>query len=280
MLGGFSGGEFLNDVQVAPILADGRLGPWSETTPFPIQRFALASVAVNGYLYVLGGANDTIRETADVSFAPIHPDGTIGAWQSTTPLPVPRETFSVALHDGRLYVTGGNYSAAGINLQDVQMTTFNADGSVAAWTALTALPDPMTGTSTVAAQGHLYVLGGGVTGMPHNDNVLRAPINVDGTIGPWTLLATPLATPRAGNASVVIGSRLFTLGGTTNGAPLGDMYAASLPDLTAWVPQPPLPSPRFFIPSVTVGGRIYLIGGADGASTIFDDVYVLTPSSP
>ena len=45
----------LNDVQYAPINANGSVGAWTATTSFNTARYGHTSVAYNGYLYVIGG---------------------------------------------------------------------------------------------------------------------------------------------------------------------------------------------------------------------------------
>ena len=47
------------------------VGAWSATAPFQTPRYSHASVATNGFLYVLGGANAS-GFLNDVQFAPIH----------------------------------------------------------------------------------------------------------------------------------------------------------------------------------------------------------------
>jgi len=73
-----------NDVQFAPINADGSLGTWQTTTPFYNGRRGHTSVAYNGYLYVIGGTPTGGGLLNDVQYAPINPDGSLGTWQYTT----------------------------------------------------------------------------------------------------------------------------------------------------------------------------------------------------
>ncbi len=56
VIGGTSDGvTCFNDVQYAPINADGSLGTWQSTTSFNTGRRSHTSVVYNGYLYVMGG---------------------------------------------------------------------------------------------------------------------------------------------------------------------------------------------------------------------------------
>ena len=285
VLGGDQGrGLQLNDVQVAPILSDGSLGNWSSTTSFPIVRAGLTSVAANGYLYVLGGGNTASEQIANVDYAPINPDGTVGMWRSTTPLPSPRQSFSAVVYGGRLYAIAGNYGRGGVNWQDVQMATFNADGSLGGWTALTPLPDPRSVHTSVAYNDYLYTIGGYISGAPGPENeVLVAPINSNGTIGSWTY-STPFPIPRGYHESVVVDGYLFVMGGGNNGSPyLSDVQTAPLlmdGSTGTWVTKTPLPDTRAGFASVVANGRIYVIGGLRSGPTLLNDIQVMTPSLP
>lgn len=272
-----------SDVLVAPILSDGQLGSWSSTTPFAIVRTQLTSVATNGYLYVLGGANRASEQIADVEYAPINADGTVGTWKITTPLPQPRMSSTTVVYGGRMYAIAGNYGKGGVNWQDVEVASINADGSLAGWTALTPLPSPRSDLTSVAFNGYLYAIGGGDTPGPKND-VLMAPFNADGTIGSWTS-STPLPKARAAHTTVVLGGSLFVMGGDGGAStPLGDVQVATLnPDgsVGTWGATTPLPSTREYFASVAVDERIYIIAGQrPNGPQFLDDVYVMTPGSP
>ncbi|MBS1149601.1 MAG: hypothetical protein H6Q89_1299, partial [Myxococcaceae bacterium] len=72
VLGGYgAGASYRNDVQVAPINANGTVGTWRATTSFTAPRGNHATVANNARLYVIGGGDGTFR--SDVQVAPILP---------------------------------------------------------------------------------------------------------------------------------------------------------------------------------------------------------------
>ncbi len=93
------------DVQFAPINADGSVGAWTPTTSLPLLRRSHASVAWNGFLYVLGG--NTPNVLSDVLAAPFHADGTLGNWEWTNALPAPRYTEGALTANGLLFSIGG-----------------------------------------------------------------------------------------------------------------------------------------------------------------------------
>lgn len=284
--GQLNGTDVTDLVQMATIMPDGRLGSWTATTSLPAARGGHVSVETNGYVYVLGGCCTTGAQVADVFYAPINGDGTLGTWSSTTALPSPRQTFAAVAHNGKLYAIAGNYGAGGINRQDVQMATVNANGSLSAWTALTPLPAPWTAhtavTATVASSSYLYVIGGGRSGEQPNGDVLVAPINGDGTIGSWTN-STGLPNPRACHASVVLNGEILVMGGSSvnGGNGVVDMIEAPIlggGGVGSWMAMSSLPVGRTFSASVVANGRIYALGGLQANTTPLGDVHVMTPS--
>jgi len=112
--GGRNAGGYLDQVLVAPVGSDGLLGAWTATTPMPFPRAHHASFAHNGWLYVVGGGNVRTRYT-EVIAAPIAPDGTLGEWYPVGPLPAGLGLSSLALGNGRVWLSGG---AVGSQLQN------------------------------------------------------------------------------------------------------------------------------------------------------------------
>jgi len=67
----------LEDVKYAEVNADGSLGTWQELTSLSAARHSHASVASNGYLYVMGGNDSDGNVLNDVQYAKIMPLPTI-----------------------------------------------------------------------------------------------------------------------------------------------------------------------------------------------------------
>jgi len=153
----------LNDVQYAPINADGTIGTWSAATSFTTARFSHASVVNNGYIYVIGGYGH-INESQhaycnDVQYATINLDGTIGSWNTTTEFPTPRCNFAGVAYNGYIYILGGLISGS-YRTNDMQYAPFNADGTVGAWAALTSFTTVRCSFASTVCNGYLYISGG------------------------------------------------------------------------------------------------------------------------
>lgn len=92
----FSGGtvdgygiNVLDDVQMSEIGLSWQTSNWSTLTTFAPAREGHAMIAVNRYLYILGGRNGSSSRTLNQSlYAQIQSDGNVSAWIETMPLPL------------------------------------------------------------------------------------------------------------------------------------------------------------------------------------------------
>jgi hypothetical protein len=103
-------------------------------------------VATRGRLYVVAPSNR-------VYYAAIQPDGTVGPWTATSPLPAPMYGYSSFELNGYLYTVGGNLGTS-------YYAEILADGSLAAWQPTTALPATRLYTRAGAYKNFVYVAGG------------------------------------------------------------------------------------------------------------------------
>ena len=213
--GGTTIGNILSDVLVAPINANGSVGSWSTTTALPAVRFVHSTVVHNGFIYVIGGSPDGATVYNDVLFAPLHANGTVGAWSTSTALPSGRVFHSSVAQGGYLYVVAGQGSDANYTpTSEVTVAPINANGSIGAWTTTTALPSARSNHTCAVYNGFVHVVGGDTRfggGSPFGD-VLLAPLNDNGSIGPWTS-TSPLPSARAYHASVAYNGIVYALGG-------------------------------------------------------------------
>ena len=90
-------------------------GPGVATTPLPMPIGWGEGALVDDWMFVVGGRASTFASdgTTAVIAAPVAADGTLGAWQWETALPVERTNHSMALVGDYLVVTGGATSGPG-----------------------------------------------------------------------------------------------------------------------------------------------------------------------
>ena len=225
---------------------------------FATPRSNHSSVAYNGYLYVIGGATDTIdscdvaavstTKCDDVQYAPINSDGSIGAFTTDGDhFSVPRYFHSSVAYNGYLYVIGGvgdTTNACDVdpgsttNCDDVQYAPINSNGSIGAFTTDgDHFSKPRNSLSTVVYNGYLYVIGGShgvangceISGVSSTscDDVQYAPINADGSIGAFTTDGDHFNYPRWGQAALAYNGRLYVMGGINDTADACETDAAS-----------------------------------------------------
>jgi N-acetylneuraminic acid mutarotase len=278
VIGGSTGSSFLGDVQVAPMNADGTVGPWTATTSLSIPRFGHTSVAANGFLYVLGG-NSSGGLLNDVLYAPINSNGTLGAWSATTSFNTSRDTHASVAYGGYLYVIGG-YSGSGL-LNDVQFAPMNSDGTVGAWSGTASFATARYLHTSVAYGGYLYVMGGCYTVSDFLNDVQFAPISATGTVGAWSA-TTSLDRARFGHTSVATNGFLYVIGGNSAGGLLNDVQSAPIISngaIGAWGSTTSFGTPSDTHASVAYNGYLYLIAGYGGSGAV-SDVQVVTLNGP
>lgn len=197
----------------------------------------------------------------------------IGDWERLPSLPGKElRRFAAVAAKGHLFVTGG-ISLDVIQLQQkYQRQVYSAlirdDGSLGHWLEVSQLPQALSNHAAVVANDHLFVLGG-LNANGVQKSVFSAPLNEDGTLGPWTTLPD-LLEPLFVHAAVSTHGYIYVLGGrkAIEESLVSDViYRAAVSatgSLGPWETLPvKLPGPRQFHAVVAACDHLYLIGGAD-----------------
>ncbi|GAC1386779.1 MAG: hypothetical protein NVS1B7_7230 [Candidatus Saccharimonadales bacterium] len=231
-MGGGSSFAYFNDIQYAKQNADGSLGAWTATTSFNIGRDNLTLGTYNGYAYMAGGnhggAGDTLCNPvsspycADVQYAPINANGTLGAWTRTTDLPSGRNAHQTRIYNGYFYVMGGTAAA---NIGDVAFAPINANGSLGAFTQTTPMPFAGYQFGALTYNGYMYIFGGHTTTDLQLD--YYAPIYNNGTIGDWQQ-TTQLIGVRSAMTMEQYNGKFYEIGGVALGGGQSDIEATNV----------------------------------------------------
>jgi hypothetical protein len=212
-LGPHSGGPDPS-VEWATINADGSLSPWQTTSSMSITRASLAVVSSRGYIYAIGG-NDLVGHTlATVEFAPINPDGTLGAWQPTSSMITERSTHAAVVVNNYIYVLGGTSTTIG-SLNTVERALINSNGSLGTWQAATSMITARCYPTGVTMHGYIYVIAGAgcTVPLPVYATTERTMVDVDGSLSPWQFVH-PLLSPRSMHSAVQNGKYIYAIGGS------------------------------------------------------------------
>lgn len=224
----------------ATVQASGALGAWTTMTALPAARAyhtvvaataytaPLDTATASAYVYAIGGVDATGQAVSTVYVSKIAPDGSMGAWQSTTALPTALHSAAGAVFRGYVYLVGG---AANTNVPvaTTYRAVVNADGTLGAWETLAALPQATAYLSLAQFGPYLYAVGGdaGTTAAVLNTStgteaasVYEASINLrDGTLASpgWTTL-TSMNKARGKHSTLAAGGALLTSSGVYSGA--------------------------------------------------------------
>ena len=142
VVGGWTGFSFRRETYFAEVHPDGTLGSWVATSLLPEARgHTIAAVVHNGYAYALGGQGPDLTYKADVWYAKINQDGTLGPWVTTESMPMGLHGHGVAIVDNEIYVIGGGTHAAA--RAEVYRASINPDGTLGDWGRDTDLALPI-----------------------------------------------------------------------------------------------------------------------------------------
>ena len=128
----------------------------ASATPYSAR---LDTTAAAGYLYAIGGVDATGATVNTVLYSRVLADGTLGAWQNATALPVGLHSTAATIYRGFLYVVGGA-NAQNQPTASAYRALVNADGSLGAWQAIASLPAPVAHHGLVNFGPYLYAIGG------------------------------------------------------------------------------------------------------------------------
>ena len=267
-------GSYTKNVYYATLQNNGSVGSWSSTSQLANNLGGPGAVAYNGYAYAIGGWDFT-NYYANTYYSQINNGGTgqTNGWNTSGNLmPTTQTGVSVSVYNGKIYVFRNN----------VYYATLNTDGSIGAWSFTTNLPFNDFGPSSFIYNGFAYVMGGyintsnaycasGASGNYTCNDVLRAPVNSNGTLGSWTLLsATPMPVAvltfglQQWNGYVYMFGGLNINNSGVYASQNGSYYAKINSDgsLGSWTATSNLVSANANFASTVYNGYIYMIGGA------------------
>lgn len=135
-----------------------------QSDPLPEARFGAGVTALNGRLFVIGGADASqVARNTVFEYDPNRPAGS--RWQQRSPMPTARVYLGAASVDGVIYAAGGVSRV----VQPIDLATVEAyNPGTDTWTTLTSMSRGRGGLALVGVNtgdpgcgGRLYALGGG-----------------------------------------------------------------------------------------------------------------------
>lgn len=270
-----------NDVYTATLSGSGNITGWRlDPSDYPQNVSGQGCAAISGYLYCVGGIHDSAGDDLSASYyTELLANGSLGAWQSTTPYPVPIDSESCIGRSSYIYCIGGNNETGGTEASVAPSSTVwfapvNSSG-IGEWAKTTPYPPGIFVPSCYATGGFVYCLNGSDNNGDPLGATYFAALTTDG-VGQWASTTTyPVAS--VGPSCVISSGYIYCVGGETAGGQsptfTNFVYFAqiSTAGIGPWMQGPSYPR-NVGTSCVTSKGNIYCVGGFDESSAGLDGV--------
>ncbi len=170
---------------------------WRTRSPMPTARSWAASSAVNGKIYVIGGADNSGNSLNTVE----EYDPATNTWATKAPMLTVRAGLTVSAVNGKIYAIGG-----GANYTDLG-TVEEYDPAANTWKPKTSMLTPRSQITSSVINEKIYVIGGG-----NNTGFLSVNEEYDPSTDTWTT-KVPMPTPRQGLTSSAVNGKIYAIGG-------------------------------------------------------------------
>lgn len=267
VLGGQRAGEAVATVESASVGTDGQLSAFSSSSlTLRTARSGHVAEIIGGYLYVFGGATNTVER------APIDGSGALGAFETLTGVTTRtrRQRAMVQVVGGYVYLIGGTDGTS--TLDTIERASIRAaTDSLGDFEAMiTRLSTPREGAASVVLGARLYVAGG-ANGSTASASIESAEITPSSNLNAFAPVAgRSLSTVRHGAVSTVVGNYWYLIGGA-NVEPLADLDRSQIIGSVTLgagtvVTGVNHTTARYYHRLVPIGQNVYAIGGASTSS--------------
>ena len=251
-------------------------GSTGATIVSSLQQFSVA--AANGYLYLAGGyTSSAASPQANVYYAKMNPDGTLGTWTATSSLNTARTASHLIASGPYLYAVAGSNGST--DETSTEYVTIHTDGTLGNWAVATAtLGTGMDSGGIAAYQGAIYLVGGktvatttGITTVSY-----AIPSTSTGNFSSWSS-GTVLSVATYRPSVVAYNGYLYVIGGglasSASYSTVAVTAIAGDASLGSWSNTTPFKGAGRMTSAVAYNGYMYIIGGKDVASsTTYADV--------
>jgi hypothetical protein len=227
---------------------------WSAIADMPAPRHHLMAAAAGGYLYAIGGFDETGFNPVDTVW---RYDPATDTWAGRSSLPVPVGAGAAAVIGETIYLLGGVPNG---------ITAYAYDVETDAWSELAAMTTPREHVGAVARGGRVWVMGGRWQGEMH-----ATVESFDPAAGAWTP-EPDMQEARSGFGATAVGETIVVAGGEVF-EPTRALDGVERYD-GAWRSLEPVPTPIHGVPLAVADATLYLIGGSLQAAAAENTVAV------
>lgn len=147
-----------NSVWYAHLSSSG-ISPWTRSTAYPGGIYYQRCFTASGYIYCLGGVDDSGNSVDSAYYAPLTPLG-VGAWSQTTAYPVQAVDQACAVSSGYVYCVGGlTEVGASPSFTNAVYYASISSGGIGTWKQVADFPLSVA-THCVVSSGNVYCVGG------------------------------------------------------------------------------------------------------------------------
>jgi N-acetylneuraminic acid mutarotase len=219
----------------------------------PTARWDLASCAVNGIIYAIGGWGGGSTLSSVEAYDP----GT-NTWTKKADMPTARGGLSACEINGIIYVIGGWSSSN----SSIVSTVEAYDPSTNTWTKKADMPTARNYPIANAVNGIIYVIGGWAYSPAVTVEAYEPATNI------WVKKAD-MPTGRYASSHSVVNGSIYVMGGMISGT--GDSTNAVEvydPSIDRWMKKGDMSFYNLWSAACVLGNQIYSIEGFGGASNI------------
>ncbi len=220
-------------------------------------------------------APDASFEGGSDSATTLHANGTVGPWQTLTPMPNARANFCATVVGSFVVVIGGNFPSDGgfTKLDDITVARFHDDGSLDAWQLAGHAPSPVTECTATGLGTSLFLMDGIYDDASKEGQVFVADLSDQGALGAFASTALPTGTDLFDDIAFATPSDLFAttsqLSGTCDLLSTS-LHGGALPSGTASWNDAPFVSefrgrPQWATATAGAATYVYVLGGYSDA---------------
>lgn len=195
---------------------------WKALPPLPTKRGSPVAAAVDGKIYVIGGAS-THPGSKETAVHPARPhrsmdtnevyDPATNTWETRQTMPTARNHAYVGVVNNKIYVIGGRVGAALITRASNTGIVEEYDPATDQWGALKAsMPNPRSAGAWGTYKGKIYVAGGEERSTGPWQRTFRAVEAYDPATNRWTILPD-MTFPRHGLAGDILDGKFHLISG-------------------------------------------------------------------
>jgi N-acetylneuraminic acid mutarotase len=217
---------------------------WTQKADMPTARVFLASSAVDGKIYAIGGL--TVYRGTRLATVEVY-DPVTDTWTKKADMPTPRDRLATNVINGRIYAIGGGSDGNKVEEYDPATDT---------WTERADMPTPRGALATSVVNGKIYAIGGGPSGA-----MVATVEEYDPATDTWTKKAD-MPTARKLLSSSVVNGKIYAIGGQSPSVfPAFPTVEEYDPVTDTWTKKADMPTPRNWMSTSVVNEKIYAFGG-------------------